>query len=365
MASEPYVRSSVTRWPPHRWRSLDALRGAAIIAMAFYHLTWDLAYFRFVDAGVLHTPVFTLFGHSIACSFLAIAGFSLAIASRPQLERFQAKWIPVRVKKTRQIRNLELLQVSTKPAKALDHRKFIQRLTKIIAAALLVSVVTWFVFPDSFVSFGILHCIAAASLLSLAFVRLPWPAAALAGTAIFVAGVLIESPALDSVNGWLGLGEIIPLTNDWRPLFPWAGAMLAGLALGQYALPRGWFSGGTSWNGDNAPVRLLALAGRYSLSIYLIHQPLLFALVWLAAQTVLPQALAPVTPEVFLRACETRCVAARSDARVCTRACGCIAKSAMTAGLWNALTQETFSASQQQRYDEIIATCRNAASVVE
>ena len=37
-----------------------------------------------------------------------------------RLERFQAKWIPVRVKKTRQIKNLELRSDSIGTEKALD-----------------------------------------------------------------------------------------------------------------------------------------------------------------------------------------------------------------------------------------------------
>ncbi len=56
-----------------------------------------------------------------------MADFMLAFYTRQNretsnarhIERFQAKWIPVRVKKTFQIRNLEIFQVSTKPEKAL------------------------------------------------------------------------------------------------------------------------------------------------------------------------------------------------------------------------------------------------------
>jgi hypothetical protein len=42
-----------------------------------------------------------------------------SLDSRDQLERFQAKWIPVRVKKTRQIKNLEPRFDSTETEKAL------------------------------------------------------------------------------------------------------------------------------------------------------------------------------------------------------------------------------------------------------
>lgn len=229
-----------------RWPWLDGLRGVAILAMAIYHLTWNLVFFHFAPPSVLRTTFFVLFGHSIACGFLAIAGFALAIASRPHL----------------------------------DFNKFAWRLGRIAGAAMLVTIATYIIFPESYVNFGILHCIAAASVISVLFVRSSWWITALAGAVIFVAGSLIEWPMFDAVNGWIGLGYRIPLTNDWRPIFPWAGAMLLGLAFGQFALPRNLFA--------NVPVikppPLLAAAGRHSLAIYLVHQPVLFALVWMAAQ---------------------------------------------------------------------------------
>ena len=313
---------------PARWPWLDGLRGLAIAGMAIYHLTWDLTFFHFIEPSVLRTPGFVLFGHVIACSFLAIAGFALAIASCPQL----------------------------------DVRKFGFRFAKIMAAAALVTLVTYFIFPGSYVTFGILHCIAAASIMSFAFIRRPWWTGALAGAVVFAAGVFVEMPLFDSVNGWIGLGERIPLTNDWRPLFPWAGAMLLGLASGQFVLTRGTLA---NFDGPLKGTRLfnwLALAGRYSLSIYLIHQPLLFALVWFPAQVLQPQALPVISPESFNRACEARCTASGADAGFCARACGCITKSALTADLWNNLTRGQFSEREQQRYDEIVTICRGAAS---
>ena len=48
-----------------------------------------------------------------------------------------------------------------------------RRFLIIAGAAALVSVGTYFVFPGAFVFFGILHCIAAASLVALPFLFLP------------------------------------------------------------------------------------------------------------------------------------------------------------------------------------------------
>ncbi len=320
--------AAITR---ERWPWLDGLRGIAIVAMAIYHLTWDLTFFNFAGREILQTPGFTLFGHAIACAFLGIAGFSLALASEEQL----------------------------------DVAKFLKRFAMIAAAALAVTVVTYFIFPLSYVTFGILHCIAAASLISWAYVRMDWWGSGIASVSIFGIGVLIHAQFFDAVNGWLGLGQAIPLTNDWRPIFPWAGAMLIGLSLGKLVLSGGSLANIRGPLTATKPFRTLAFAGRHSLAVYLIHQPVLFAMVWLAAQMFTPKAIPDITPETFVNACEARCTAANSPAPYCARACGCITKSALTHGLWADLTRGKLSARQQEDYDGIIATCRRAADATQ
>jgi uncharacterized membrane protein len=79
---------------------------------------------------------------------------------------------------------------------------------------------------------------------------------------------------------WLGLITRLPVTQDYVPLFPWLGVMLLGFA-GMQVLLRSHRLGqsqiGSSW-----VHRSLARLGRYSLSYYLLHQPVLLGLLWLA-----------------------------------------------------------------------------------
>ena len=56
--------------------------GSAIVAMAAYHFSWDLAYHRLVDWDVAGDPVWRDFARTIAASFLAISGLSLVLARR-------------------------------------------------------------------------------------------------------------------------------------------------------------------------------------------------------------------------------------------------------------------------------------------
>jgi uncharacterized membrane protein len=61
------------------------------------------------------------------------------------------------------------------------------------------------------------------------------------------------------------------VTEDFVPLLPWLGVMLIGLATGQWVLRQrpGWLAGSMP-----AALQPLAGLGRWSLSFYMLHQPL-------------------------------------------------------------------------------------------
>lgn len=156
------------------------------------------------------------------------------------------------------------------------------RLAKIALAALAVSAATRVAFPAAWVYFGILHAIVVATLVGLVFLRATPLAAALAGGAIVVLGLTLQSPVFDiRWLAWIGFAAAPPLANDLVPVFPWVGFTLLGLAATRLAQGRGWL--------DRLPVvrgrigRGLAAAGRWSLVIYLVHQPALLAVLIPAA----------------------------------------------------------------------------------
>ena len=138
-------------------------------------------------------------------------------------------------------------------------------------------------FADSFIYFGILHGMAlmliVARLLAGAG-RLLWPLGALAlAMPLLAAPAHSLWPALDFLNGrafnWLGLISHKPITEDYAPLFPWLGVMCWGLAAGQWLMARPALEHAGIWVQAWAPLRGLAWLGRWSLSYYLLHQPLL------------------------------------------------------------------------------------------
>ena len=74
--------------------------------------------------------------------------------------------------------------------------KFWKRIGLIVACALAASIGSYLVFPRTYIYFGILHCIAVASVLAWPLVRLP-RVAFVVGLAIVAAGLTLSHPAFD------------------------------------------------------------------------------------------------------------------------------------------------------------------------
>ncbi len=125
--------------PDGRVDSVDVARGVALIGMAAFHLTWDLADFRLISPLLPFTPPMRLLSHTVASAFLALAGLSLALAHRDRV-------------------NL---------------KAFGKRLAIVGGAAALVTAGSAAFAPGMAIWFGILHCIAAASLIALPLIEAP------------------------------------------------------------------------------------------------------------------------------------------------------------------------------------------------
>ena len=275
-----------------RWDAIDVARGIAIAAMIVYHFSWDLSFLQLIGTNILQVPAWRWFARGIAGSFLALAGFGLVLAHARGFRR-----IP-----------------------------FLKRLVRVGGAALAVTLVTYFVFPGSYIFFGILHCIAVSSVLALPFLRLR-PALTL-GAAVFclVAPWLFTSPALDAPwLDWLGLGATDPLTNDYVPIFPWFGLVLIGVAVGKLLLPRQEALGLARWRADNPFSRALIWAGRKSLPIYLTHQIVLLGILYGVAQIAGPNPSA---------ACRQICLMQNGDPALCPSVCSCIVQQVPERDLW-------------------------------
>ena len=228
---------------PSRIADIDALRGGALCLMFVYHFSFDLRYYKVIASDFENDPFWLGFRALIVASFMTLVGISLVLAYRAGATRAH----------------------------------FWKRIGVIAACAIAASVGSFIVFPRTFIYFGILHCIAVASILAWPVVR--WPRLALViGIGVIVAGFAISHPLFDQRGlSWIGFTTHKPATEDYVPLAPWMGFVLVGVTAGQAIARRGYRPVAPL---ANAPAWLRFL-GRHSLLVYMVHQPLLLGLLWI------------------------------------------------------------------------------------
>ncbi|MEY4752344.1 MAG: hypothetical protein RJA44_19, partial [Pseudomonadota bacterium] len=80
-------------------------------------------------------------------------------------------------------------------------------------------------------------------------------------------------------TNWIGLTTHKPITEDYVPLLPWFGVMALGWLLADLLRRQR-----PEWLGAALPagLRPLARLGRWPLSFYMLHQPVLIGLVMTA-----------------------------------------------------------------------------------
>ena len=231
----------------------DLARAIALIGMAIFHFTFDLQNFGFIAPGTIFRPEWQAFGRSVAGSFVFLAGVSLVLAH----------------------------------GRGLRARPFLTRLAKLVAAAALVSLATYLMMPSVFIYYGILHSIAVSSVIGALVLRLPWPVLSVLGIAVLWGHLDYASPAFNHpALWWLGLSTQWRPSIDFEPVLPWLAPFLWGMAAAKLAACAGWLERAPRYQiGTRGRAMNVALfAGRHTLPIYLIHQPVLFGATWLAYQ---------------------------------------------------------------------------------
>jgi len=234
--------------PAPRLPLVDVLRGFAVAQMIVYHFIYDLNYFGWVTLRMLSDQPWVGWRAGIVTQFLLLVGVGL------------------------------VLRTSFKPGLA----DFWRRWAQIAGAALLVSVGSAAVFGPRFIWFGILHFVAAALVLARPLVRLgPWNL--LLGIAVIALGLLYSHPVFnDTPANIIGLVTRKPKTEDYVPLLPWFGVVLIGAGLAALWQRRRWSVVPALRRLNDKPPKLLLFLGTWALTVYLLHQPILMGVLWLA-----------------------------------------------------------------------------------
>ena len=209
--------------------------------MVIFHFCYDLNYFRFISIHQHQDPFWLSFRWLIVSMFLFAAGISLIIVY----------------------------------GNGIRFPHLLKRLTILGGAALAVTIATYLVFPKAWVYFGILHLIFVSTILGLLFVSRA-KTSLIVGIAILLAywsGIWTETGTFRLLQPLFHLPRY---TVDLAPLLPWFGVFLLGITFASAGLHIR-----IETHLPAHPFPLLRQAGRHSLAIYLLHQPLLFGLLFL------------------------------------------------------------------------------------
>lgn len=236
-----------------RLRLIDTVRGCSVVSMVLFHLSYDLVTLRGHTLPLFHSPFEDVWRASIGWTFLFIAGMMCALS-----------------------------------------RDNYRRAGKYLVVAALIYGVTTIAAVDTPISFGIIFCMGASTLVA-ALLR---SAGLLRGRRSWLCSIPLMALFLACLRvpqGLVGVGQFVlqlprqlyatpylaPLgfpgphfaSGDYYPLLPYSLLFLAGAgigaSLGAHGFPAFLHSVG---------LRPLEFVGRHALPIYVLHQPMLLLL---------------------------------------------------------------------------------------
>ena len=221
---------------------LDALRGICILGMLAVHLIYDLVeLYGFWDWQ--YPPIFRFLADYGSIIFLLISGICVTLGS-----------------------------------------KAVKRGLTVLACGILCTAVTGgmalLALADSnmVIWFGILHCLGCCMLVWSLLKQLPTAVLATVAAVLVAAGLLLNNTAPVNFPWLIPLGICPPWFDspDYFPLMPNLGYFLLGTVLGRTLYRRKVSLLPASFGGLPF-IRFLRTCGRCSLHIYLLHQPVFFA----------------------------------------------------------------------------------------
>lgn len=238
-----------------RHYAIDSFRGMTVISMVLYHMVWDIVYLFGVDWAWYRTTAAYVWQQSICWSFILLSGFCFSFG-----------------------------------------RHKLQRGLTVSAAGMLIMLVTAVLMPEQSVLFGVLTMLGSAMLLMLPLEKVLIKVPPRIGLSV---SLLLFFLFRNMNEGWLGFEALrlvrLPgflyrnlftayvgfppsdfASTDYFSLFPWFFLFVGGYFLHKIfaqAEKLGIFS--------KPRCKWAEWIGRHCLQIYLLHQPVGYAVLWL------------------------------------------------------------------------------------
>lgn len=239
----------------NRYPLPDTIRGILVIEMIVYHLLFDLYYLFNMDMPWFSGDGMRLFQISILAGFVLLSGYCYSFGKR---KLFRA------------------VQVSV--------------------CGIIITAVTWIFMPSQKIIFGVLTCLGLCMLLMIPLEKVLSKLPAAAGILLTLCAALLTYgirygyigiftyPLFDLPDALYEPAFLFPFgfrnasfrSADYVPLLPWFFVFLCGFYVfkavrnnvkTEHLLQHG--------------LKPLATVGRYSLWIYMAHQPVIYAVLWL------------------------------------------------------------------------------------
>jgi uncharacterized membrane protein len=237
-----------------RYYLLDSLRGITLISMILYHAIWDLVYIFGVNMPWYQTQAAYVWQQSICWTFILLSGFCWSLGGQK-----------------------------------------LKRGLKVFCASILISAVTLIAMPENRVLFGVLSLIGTAMILMIPLEHIFKRVQPYVGIVISF-GLFVLTRNVN--RGYLGVGGFKWLTlpkawyanwltayigfpsadfwsTDYFSVVPWIFLYWTGYFLYRIANLLGcmhWLTG--------IRIRFLEAIGRHSLEIYLLHQPIIYGVLY-------------------------------------------------------------------------------------
>lgn len=244
-----------------RYWEVDAVRGIALIGMIVYHFLACMVIFHMI---VEDEEFLTYYGtiNVASASFVLIAGVALILRHARRKGRTNREY----------------------------YRSIVVKAVFLFVVAIGITIATWIgamwlLDNEVFVKFGFLHMLSVSMLLCLPLLRFgKWNI--LPGVLVILIGIFVM-PEITAPEWLYPLGihgaDFLSTTQDYFPLLPWFGVLLVGIALGDLFYPNGIRSFRFPAAGPAGKFLARIGNGKVTLAVYLIHIPVIFAILWVVS----------------------------------------------------------------------------------